>query len=134
MSTEPLPVPVARATDPETSHLSAEASHELRTQIAERVLEIALSAGAGGITINEATAALPEFKPVSVSPIFSPLVRQGKLVRRVIGHSDKGKEIYEKRLDTQSNRQCLVHYHHTVVAKKPVASVRRVEESADYGS
>ncbi len=119
----------ARTTDPLTSHASAESSGKLRGKIAQAILDLAEQAGKNGITINEATAALPQFKAVSISPIFKPLVRSGKLVRRLIGRTEmspkwpRGKEIFQTRLDPSSNRECVLHFHPSVESsKKPPAA------------
>jgi len=128
MSSNLIVHPGARSTDPITSHESAETSGELRGKIANAILDFALQAGSKGVTINEATAALPQFKAVSISPIFKPLVKAEKLVRKVIGRTDpserwpKGKEVYETRVDPSTNKKCIVHFHHAVVAKKPTST------------
>lgn len=124
----------ARLTDPHTSHESAEESTDVRSQIAQAITALALEAGNSGITINEATEALPQFKPVSVSPVFKPLVNRSVLVRRVIGRNEKGKDLYETREDPNSHRQVIVHFHHTVAAKKPAASVGVPIDAVTYGS
>jgi hypothetical protein len=124
MSINPIDFqPVARKTDPHTSHESAAASEETHKNIAEHVLRIAADRGGHGLTINEATEALPQFKPWSVSPVFKPLVRQGKLVRHVVGKTGKGKDRYETRIDPESSRPVIVHYYFRMVQD------RKTEES-----
>lgn len=102
---------IARSSDPHTSHESAEASKEKKAKIAEHVLTLAIQRGRHGITINEATYALPQFKPVSVSPVFKPLVNKEKLFRRVIGKTTKGRVKYETRIDPETKCRGIIHYH-----------------------
>lgn len=131
--------PIARNMDPHTSHESAEASKETHNKIAECVLSLAIARGRHGLTINEATDALPQFKAVSVSPVFRPLFNQGKLGRRVIGKTAKDQDKYETRVDPRTNCPGIIHYHFQVVmdaeptasaevvlpARKPPASIGR---------
>ncbi len=131
MSGNPIDfLPVARTTDPHTSHESAAASEETHKNIAEHVLRIAAERGGHGLTINEATEALPQFKPWSVSPVFKPLVRQGKLVRRVVGKTARGKDKYETRTDPESNRPVIIHYYFRMVHERKTEAATSVRKPA----
>jgi len=118
----------ARSTDPVTSDQSAEQSGKVRGKIADAVEELAEQAGERGIIINEATAALPQFKPVSISPVFRPLVRTGKLFQVVLGYTKPSpkrasKPIYATRFDSTTNRNCNLYFHHSVRGKKGSGAV-----------
>jgi hypothetical protein len=120
-----------------TSHQSHENSGESRGNIAGAIESLALQAGANGITINEATTALPQFKAVSVSPVFKPLVKSGKLFRRIIGRTEpsekwpNGKDILQTRFDPTTNRECVLHFHHSV-DKKPPTSVALKSKKTEH--
>lgn len=106
--------PIGRRTDPHTSQESAEASEDTHKNVAEHVLSLAAERGRHGLTINEATDALSQFKAVSVSPVFKPLFNKGKLVRRVIGKTARGRDKYESRIDPETNCPGIIHYHFRV--------------------
>jgi hypothetical protein len=116
---------VARTSDPLSSH-QALGDAELCARISDHILRIAFEAGAKGITINECAAQMPEYKAWSVSPMFAPLVRKGRLARRVIGNTGptsrwpEGKEILETRVDAETHKHCTVNYHHAFAPKKPL--------------
>src|SRR6266478_6266993 len=119
--------PVARRTDPHTSHESAEASKQTHKNVAEHILNLAAQRGRHGLTINEATDALSgQFKAVSVSPVFRPLVNKGKLVRRVIGKKANGRVKYETRTDPETNCPGIVHWHFKSVPFERTTDVEAV--------
>jgi hypothetical protein len=103
--------PIARTSDPPTSDVGAEASKENRQTIAANILALAAKRGNQGITIFEAKELLPEFEVVSLSPVFAPLVRKGKLIRRLIGKKLKGKDCYETRINPKTNCPGNIHWH-----------------------
>jgi hypothetical protein len=114
---------VARTSDPHTSH-EALSDDKKSKRVADTITRLALEAGERGLTINEAAAIMPEHKPWSVSPKFKPLVRRGKLVRNVVGRTEptkrhpEGRAKFETRPDPETGCDCIVHYHHTVLAPK----------------
>lgn len=127
----------ARKTDPLTSH-EAPNDPKLRARISDAILQVALEAGAAGVTINECAEKLSDYKAWSISPMFKPLVRRGLLVRRVLGVTEPtrrwpdGKEIFETRVDPITHKRCIVNYHHTVL-KKPAATAP-AQQRLEYGS
>ena len=132
----------ARTTDPLSSH-EALADEDLRAKIADKILQVALEAGAHGITINECAERLSEYKAWSLSPIFAPLIRKGLLIRPVLGRTapstrwPSGQEIYERRADPHTHKKCNIHYHHAVY-KKPArpdhTPASQPERKLDHGS
>jgi hypothetical protein len=120
-----------RNTDPETSYASAAAVGALAARLRARVLTIAHEARERGITINEASAAIPEHRAHSVSPRFAELVERGHLVRVLVGHGKNTKRFpcgiprYMTRWDEQTKRDVIVHWlPEFAPTKKPPTSAQ----------
>ena len=105
-----------RNSDPETSHASAGASHNLAQKLRAKILELAQAAGPEGITSNEAERGIPGHKPNAISPRFAELVKRGQLVRVQTGkgkptkHYPYGIPRFLTRYDAETKRPVLVHW------------------------
>ena len=99
-----------------TSIESSDKSKRLAERLCHRILELARSAGEGGITINEAEKLIPDHKSSAVSPRFSELVRRGRLIRVLIGYSPPTKRFprgvarYVGRYDEETRRGVTIHW------------------------
>lgn len=120
-----------RNTDPASSHESAAAVGALAARLRARVLDIAGEAGAHGVTISEASAAIPQHRPHSISPRFAELVECGYLVRVLVGHGTHTKRFpggvprYVTRWDEQTKRNVIVHWSPEFVPTgKPATSAQ----------
>ena len=80
-----------RNSDPATSHASAAAVSALAARLRARVLTITGEAREHGVTISEASAAIPEHRAHSISPRFAELVERGHLLRVLVGHGKSTK-------------------------------------------
>jgi len=109
-------VMTARNTDSSTSHQSAAKVGELAAKLRDRIKVVTHAAAHVGITISEATAQLPEYKPQSVSPRFAELVKSGVLVRVLLGHGKPAKRCpggvphYATRFDPETERNVAIHW------------------------
>lgn len=120
-----------RNTDPETSHESAAAVGALAARLRARVLTIAHEAREHGVTIAEASAAIPEHRAHAISPRFAELVERGHLVRVLVGHGMPTKRFpggvprYLTRWDEQTKRNVIVHWSPEFVPTgKPATSAQ----------
>jgi hypothetical protein len=99
-----------------TSGESLKDSQETTARLRQQVLNLAHIARETGITINEAERVIDDHKGHSVSPRFSELVRQGALVRVVIGRTrptnrfPHGAPRYLTRYDEETRRNVIVHW------------------------
>jgi hypothetical protein len=105
-----------RHSDPASSHESAGKIDNLAAKLRARVLTIASEAREHGVTISEASAAIPEHRAHSISPRFAELVESGHLVRVLVGHGKPTKRFpcgvprYMTRWDEQTKRNVIIHW------------------------
>jgi hypothetical protein len=105
-----------RNSDPATSHAPAAAVGALAARLCARVLAMAGEAREHGVTISEASAAIPEHRAHSISPRFAELVERGHLVRVLVGHGKSTKRLpggiprYATRWDEQTKRNVIIHW------------------------
>jgi hypothetical protein len=97
----------------ETSAESLQESEQLAARLCDRILELARRAGLRGITANEAEREIDDHKMTSVSPRFSELVKQRKLVRLFLGyrrHGSHSSKRYFSRFDEDTRRKVTVYW------------------------
>ena len=106
----------ARTTDPQTSHDAAATFSKKVGSVNDRIVELARAAGKRGSTQSDIVAAMPEFKPGSITPRFARLLKKGRLVRVRVGtgkptkHFPTGRPLYMTRLDETTGHNVLVHW------------------------
>lgn len=114
-----------------TSVESARAVADLASELRGRIIALAQVSGHAGITISEASQQIPDHKNTSVSPRFSELVANGRLVRVLKGRgkptkrSPGGIPHYTTRFDPQTGRNVIIHWlPEFAPLKKAVQSVK----------
>jgi len=119
-----------------TSGESAIKSQPTATCLRQQIRELAREAQGQGISINEAERLIDDHKGHSVSPRFAELVRQGLLVRIVIGRGrptkrfPQGAPLYKTRYDEETRRNVIVHWAHEFAP----AAVKSDEEKKMAGA
>jgi hypothetical protein len=95
---------------------SANKSEELAARLRRRIIDLARRSGKVGLSINEAEEQIDDHKGHSVSPRFAGLVKQGVLVRLLIGRGKptrrfpNGVPRYVTRYDQKTRRNVNVHW------------------------
>ena len=106
----------ARRTDPETSLESAEAFEKHVPDLNDRIVDIVRSSGRHGRTQSEVVDAIPEYKPGSVTPRFTRLIRNRRLVLIRIGKTKPtkrcpgGRARYITRFDQETKRDVNIYW------------------------
>jgi hypothetical protein len=91
-------------------------SQQLAARLRGRILDLARTADKVGLTINEAERQIENHKGHSVSPRFAELVKQGYLVRVLVGHGPltkrfaRGSPRFFTRYDEETRRNVNVHW------------------------
>ena len=123
----------------ETNSESMKQSEELALRLRERILVLARTAGHKGLTINEAERQIEDHKGHSISPRFSELVREGSLVRVLVGHGKatkrfpRGVRRYVTRFDDDTRRNVTVHWTREFAPLPSKKSPRSSQDDLETG-
>jgi hypothetical protein len=105
-----------RNTDPDSSHKSAVAFRKHISKVDVRILEVVRSSGPHGRTQSEVVDGIPEYKPGSITPRFTRLVRNRQLVLIPLGNTKPtkrcpgGRPRYITRFDKETKRNVNVYW------------------------
>ena len=106
----------ARISDPETSRESAVAFVKHVGEVNDRIVEIVRASGRRGRTQSEVVASIPEYKPGSITPRFTRLVKRGRLVLIGIGTTKptkrfpRGRPLFITRFDEETKRNVNLYW------------------------
>jgi hypothetical protein len=106
----------ARNSDPESSQRAADNFSKRASKVQARIEELARFTETVGITQSQVVAAMPEYKPGSITPRFARLVKRGKLVRVYLGtakptkRNRTGRPRYLTRLDEETKQYVTLYW------------------------